>query len=199
MEDYTLFLDYVGKNYETIKSKLKLLSNQHKQPYDDDAYHEVVIRCHNAIKKKGFLKDKSDYGIQSYIIVSYFNYLREIKRAAHNKKRDRNFDSDNIDEVYEQYYTKHNTSVTNKIQNDLYKDFAILYIMEVVEENFDNEHFYLFKVKHLSKDMTYKKLAEKTKIKGARQKVLEVKKFLQENVTKDIINKAFNEIFGELL
>lgn len=199
MEDYTFFIQYVGKNYETIKSKLKLLSNQHKQPYDDDAYHEVVIRCHNAIKKKGFLKDKTDYGIQSYIIISYFNYLREVARAAHNKKKDKNFDSENIDEAYEQYYNKHNTSATDKIKSDLYKDFAILYLMQVVEENFDQEHFYLFRVKHLSKDMTYKKLAEKTNIKGVRQKVLEVKKFLQENVTKELIKERFNELFGELL
>lgn len=199
MEDYTIFLQYVGKNYETIKSKLKLLSSQRREPYNDDAYHEVVIRCHNAIKKKGFLKDKTDYGIQSYIIISYFNYLREIKRAAHNKKRDLNFDSDNIDEAYEQYYNKHNTSSTDKIKNDLYKDFAILYLINTVEQNFDQEHSYLFRVKHLTKDMTYKRLAEKTHIKGVRQKVLEVKNFLQENVTKDAINKAFNEIFGDLL
>ena len=47
--------------------------------------------------------------------------------------------------------------------------------------------------------MTYKKLQEKTQIKGVRQKVLEVKKYIQENVKKEDIKKEFINIYGDLL
>jgi hypothetical protein len=47
--------------------------------------------------------------------------------------------------------------------------------------------------------MTYKQVYEKTKIKGARQKILEVKAWVQDNVAKEDIKKAFNAVYGELL
>ena len=67
-----------------------------------------------------------------------------------------------------------------------------------VEENFDGEYFYLFKLKQLC-GYTYKQLTQKTNIKGARQKVLDVKAWLKNNLTKDEINKAFINIYGDLL
>lgn len=47
--------------------------------------------------------------------------------------------------------------------------------------------------------MTYKKLAEKTKMRGVRQKVVEVKRWLKDNVTKDEIRKEFYDIYGDIL
>lgn len=199
MEDHTLFLNYVNDNYNQVQDKLKILCGRNKQRYNQDYLQESIIRCHNAIKKKGFLKDKTPYGIESYLIRAYFNLVREDKRAAINAKRDLNYNSDNISTLYEDWYNDNNVSALTKIKEDLFKDYSILYLITVVEENFDQEHSYLFKLKNLSKDMTYKKLADKTHIKGCRQKVLEVKEFLQENVTKEQIKESFNEIFNELL
>lgn len=199
MEDHTLFLDYVGKNYDKIQGKIKIICGRNKQPYNQDFLQDSIIRCHNAIKKRGYIKDKTPYGIESYLIKSYFTNVREDKRAAINAKRDLNYNSDNISTLYEDWYNDNNVSALTKIKEDLFKDYSILYLITVVEENFDQEHSYLFKLKNLSKDMTYKKLADKTHIKGCRQKVLEVKEFLQENVTKEQIKESFNEIFSELL
>ena len=81
----------------------------------------------------------------------------------------------------------------------MFKDFGTVYIMMVVEQNFDSEHFYLFKLKELIPNMTYKKLAEKTKMRGVRQKVVEVKRWLKDNVTKDEIRKEFYDIYGDIL
>lgn len=198
MEDYTLFLDYVGKNYDKIQGKIKIICGRNKQPYNQDFLQDSIIRCHNAIKKRGYIKDKTPYGIESYLIKSYFTNVREDKRAAINAKRDLNYNSDNISTLYEDWYNTNNVSALTKIASDLYKDFSLLYILLKVEENFDQEHSHLFKLKNLSNGMTYKKLAAKTNIKGCRQKVLEVKEWLKENVTKEEIKDAFNEIYGEL-
>lgn len=199
MEDATIFLNYVNDNYDKVGGTLKLLSAQRKQKFDEDAFHESILRCHKAIEKKGFLKDKSPYGITSYLIRSYFNLINEEKRSAKVKKRDMNYNSDNIGGLYEDYYNSNFTDARQKVVSDLFRDYAVLYVMMVAEQNFDSEHFYLFKLKELCKDMTYKKLSEKTKIKGVRQKVVEVKRFIQANVTKDEIRKSFFETFGDIL
>ena len=199
MEDATIFLNYVNDNYQKVGGTLKLLSAQRKMKYSEDAFHESILRCHKAIEKKGYLKDKSPYGITSYLIRSYFNLINEEKRSAKVKKRDQNYNSDNIGGLYEDYYNSNFTDARQKVVSDLFRDYAVLYVMMIAEQNFDSEHFYLFKLKELCKDMTYKKLSEKTKIKGVRQKVVEVKRFIQANVTKDEIRKSFYETFGDIL
>lgn len=199
MSDAEIFLQYINNNYDKVGGTLKLLSAQRKQKFDEDAFHETILRCHKAISKKGYLKDKSPYGITSYLIRSYFNIIKEEKRSAKNAKRDLNYNSDNIGGLYEDYYNSNFTDARQKVVSDLFRDYAVLYVMMVAEQNFDSEHFYLFKLKELCKDMTYKKLSEKTKIKGVRQKVVEVKRFIQANVTKDEIRKSFFETFGDIL
>lgn len=47
--------------------------------------------------------------------------------------------------------------------------------------------------------MTFKKLAEQTKVKASRKKVIDVMHWVKENVTKEQIKKAFNEIYGNLI
>lgn len=197
--DATVFINYINDNYDKVGGTLKLLSAQRKQKFDEDGFHTCIIRCYDAIKKKGYLKDKSPYGITSYLIRSYFNLIKEEKRSAKNAKRDQNYNSDNIGGLYEDYYNSNFTDARQKVVNDLFKDFSVLYIMMVVEQNFDNEHYYLFKLKELIPDMTYKKLSEKTGLKGVRQKVVEVKKYIQANVTKEMIRKEFFEIYGDIL
>ena len=77
MTDAELFLDYIGKHYNNIQQKLKMLCGKNKQPYSQDYFHESIIRCTNAIQKKGKLNDTSNYGIQAYLIRSYFNLDKE--------------------------------------------------------------------------------------------------------------------------
>lgn len=198
-QDHTIFINYINDHYDEVKSTLKILSGQRNQSFNEDAFHESIIRCHNAIKKKGYLNDKSSYGITSYLIRAYFNYILETKRAACNAKRDQNYTSDNIGGLYEDYYNSNFTDARQKVIQDMFKDFSVLYIMMIAEQHFDQEHFYLFKLKELIPDMTYKKLAEKTRLKGVRQKVVEVKKFIQQNVTKEMIKEEFFSIYGDIL
>ena len=82
--------------------------------------------------------------------------------------------------------------------SDLYKDFAVIHILHLVEERFDQEHFKLFQMKFLN-DLTFKELRKQSGIKGARDKVKEVVEWLKENVDKDSIRESFFEIFYELI
>lgn len=199
MSDAELFLDYVNDHYNDIIAKLKILCGQRHQRFDEDTYHESILRCHKAIEKKGKLNDTSPYGIESYLIRSYFNLVIEIKRSCSHRKKDLNYNSDNIGGLYEDYYNSNFTDARQKVISDMFKDFSTLYIIMLVEQNFDQEHLYLFKMKELCKDMTYKKLAEKTKMKAVRQKVVTVKNWLKENVSKDMIKEEFFSIYGDLI
>ena len=199
MEDATIFINYINDHYNQVVNTLKILCNQRHQKFDEDGYHTCIIRCYDAIAKKGSLNDKSPYGITSYLIRSYFNYVLEEKRSAKNKKRDQNYDDDNIGELQEEWSQKNQVDAKQKIVVDMFRDFSVLYIMMVAESNFDSEHFYLFRLKQLQPGMTYKKLAEVTQMKGVRQKVVEVKKFIQQNVTKEMIRKEFYDIYGDII
>lgn len=199
MEDATIFINYINDHYKEVGDTLRILSAQRHQRFDEDAYHESILRCHKAITKKGKLDDKSPYGITSYLIRAYFNYIKEMKRACVNSKRDQNYDDDNIGELQEEWSQKNQVDAKQKILSDMFKDFSVLYIMMVAESNFDSEHFYLFRLKQLQPGMTYRKLAEITKMKGVRQKVVDVKKFIQQNVTKEMIRKEFYDIYGDII
>lgn len=196
--DEQKFLNHLGKNYESIKTKLKMLCSRNGQKFSEDSYHDVIIKCTTAIRKKGKLADSSPYGMESYLIRSYMNHEIDLKRVADYAKRDRNYDSDNINELHEQWYNENHTPAMEKIKHDLYKDFATLYIMMKVEQNFSHEYFYLFRVKELVPGMTYKKLRETTHMQGVRQKVITVRNWLQTNLTKDEVNKAFFQLYGDL-
>lgn len=199
LKDQDIFIRYINDHYQKVGDTLKILCNQRHQKFDEDTFHESILRCHKAITKKGKLDDKSPYGITSYLIRSYFNLVLENKRACVNSKRDMNYDDDNIGELQEEWSQKNQVDAKQKILGDMLKDFSVLYIMMVAESNFDSEHFYLFRLKQLQPGMTYKKLAEVTQMKGVRQKVVEVKKYIQQNVTKEMIRKEFYDIYGDII
>lgn len=196
--DCEIFISHIGTHYNEIEEKLKMLSGRNKQPYDKDAFQESIVKCYTYIKKKVKMKDTSPYGIESYLIRTYLNYIKEIKRSAQTAKRDFNYNSDNIGEIYERYYNANNDTAKIKIASDLFKDFSILYIMTQVEDNFDQESFYLYRLKTLS-NLTYQQIAQKTQNKGSRQKILEVKEWVKNNIFKDDVRKAFNIIYSDLI
>lgn len=198
MEDEKIFINYINDHYDLLKNKYKKFCNEKQYTFDEDVFSDTIIKCYDAIEKKGSLDDKTPYGIESYFFKSFKQNLQREKQYARNEKRDCNFTSDEVESLYEDYVNQTEKSSHTKLKNDLYVDFATLYLMSKVEEHFDEEHFYLFRIKNLC-NLTYKQLQAKTNIKGARQKVIDVKNFLKNNVTKEEINDAFQQLYGDLL
>ena len=198
MEDHTLFLNYISDNYKDLYFKYRQFCKEKQYEWDEDIFQDTVIKCFDTITKNGKLKDPSPQGIENYFFISFKTNLKREKQYARNLKRDLNYTTEKVSEAYESWYNSFHTSSTEKLKSDLWKDFSTLYLMTKVEEAFDQEHFYLFKLKHLC-GMTYSQLAQKTNLKGCRQKVLEVKEWLKENVTKAQIKEAFYALYGDLL
>lgn len=198
MEDHTLFLNYISDNYKDLYFKYRQFCKEKQYEWDEDIFQDTIIKCFDTITKNGKLKDSSPQGIENYFFISFKTNLKREKQYARNVKRDLNYTTEKVSEAYESWYNSFHTSSTEKLKSDLWKDFSTLYLMAKVEEAFDQEHFYLFKLKHLC-GMTYSQLAQKTNLKGCRQKVLEVKEWLKENVTKAQIKEAFYALYGDLL
>ena len=53
MKDHTIFINYISDHYDEVKQTLKILSGQRNQSFNEDAFHDSIIRCHKAIEKKG--------------------------------------------------------------------------------------------------------------------------------------------------
>lgn len=199
MKDHILFIQHINDHYDHLKYKFYNFCKLQHYAWSEDIYSDTILKCYEAIEKKGKLSDTSAYGIESYLFKAFKNNLMNEKRYCRNKNRDYNITSDNIHDIYEVWFNNNNTSEKEKLINDLFKDFAILYIMKNVEDAFDDEHFYLFRLKTLIPDMTFKKLAEKTRIKSSRKKVITVQRWVKQNITKEEIRKAFHYIYGDLL
>lgn len=199
MSDARLFLEYINDNYEILKNKYKTMCIQNQLNWDEDVFSNTILSCYNAINKKGKLDDTSNQGIENYFFRSFKQNVQRERQYCRVSKRDLNYNSDSINQAYENWYNGTKDTAINKIRSDLYKDFATLYIMHRVEDEFDAEHFRLFNLKTLIPDMTYKKLQEKTKCTSCRQKVIDVRNWVRNNVTKEEIKKAFNLMYGNLL
>lgn len=190
MTDAELFLQHIASIYEELKAKMIGYCSTQKLTWDEDVFSDTIVKCYDTIQRQGKLIDNSQKGIENYFFQSFYRNIKREKQYSRNKNRD---NSSDLFGDYERYNEQHNLSQDEKIRQDAYKDFAIIYIMKRAEEHFDDEMFHLFNLKMLG-NLTYKQLQEKCpNAKAIRQKVVEVKKWVKENVTKDEIQRAFND------
>lgn len=194
MEAELTYFNCIGGNYDKIKNICKQVCIRNKEQFSEDILNDTVIQIHKIILKKGKLNDMTCSGITNYFVRSYVNNLRCEKRYAYIQKRDTNITKEEFQERHEQQQEQ----VKNKILKDMLEDFSILFIMKQVELNFSQEHFYLYKLKMLCK-MTYKQIHDKTHIKKSRDKILEVNKWVKDNLSRDIIKKEFNSIYEDII
>ena len=197
MEDNTAVTAYftcINQNYNNLKQVCKDVCKRNKEQYSEDALNDTVIQVHKIIQKKGKLDDMSDNGIMRYFVRSYVNNLRMEKRYAYHKKRDYNITQEEFNDRYEQSLS----SKRDKIIKDLLEDFSVLYIMKLVELNFPPEQLYLYKLKMIC-NKTYKQIHDETSIKKSRDKIIEVNKWVKNNLTRDVIKKEFFDIYGDLI
>ena len=197
MEDNTAVTAYftcISQNYNNLKQVCKDVCKRNKEQYSEDSLNDTVIQIHKIIQKKGKLDDMSDNGIMRYFVRSYVNNLRMEKRYAYHKKRDYNITQEEFNDRYEQSLS----SKRDKIIKDLLEDFSVLYIMKLVELNFPPEQLYLYKLKMIC-NKTYKQIHDETKIKKSRDKIIEVNKWVKQNLTRDVIKNEFMSIYGDLI
>lgn len=187
MKDEELFIKTIGEMLPVLKPKMKAYCNSMNKQWSEDVFMQTILNCYNAIARKGGLVDKSEKGIENYFFNSFYTNTKREALYSRNAKRD------NTNDLFGEYehYQGTNLTESEKVESDLYKDFAVLYLLKRAEQEFDPETFYLFNLKFIWQ-YTYKQLQEHVKAKAIRQRVAEVKRWLKENVTKEEIDDAFN-------
>lgn len=191
------YLQWLEKNYEGQKKKLQSYCLSSGITWDEDVYSDTALKIYEKIDKKGMI-DTSDKGFENYLFKAFkTNILRE-RQYARNALNDDNYDGE-VEQIYDDWYNRENDAEIEKLKKDLWIDYSTLYLLHKVEEHFDDEHCYVFRMKYLMPKMTYKKLGKKTDIKNIRQKVADVKHWLQDNVSKEEIKKAFINKYGNIL
>ena len=199
MQDQDIFINYINNHYDELKWKYYNFCREKHYDWDEDIYSETILRCYDTIQKKGKLNDTTPHGIESYFFLAFKNNIMNEKNYCRTRCRDYNYTSEKIAIAYDDWYNKTNDTAREKLISDLFKDYAVLYIMYQVEANFDAEYFYLYRLKSLIPNMTFKKLADTTHIKASRRKVIEVQRFVKEHIKKEDIRKAFYAEYGDLL
>lgn len=198
MTDATKFINYINDHYDLLKNRYRRFCSEKHYDWDDDIFGDTIVKCYDAIERKGGLNDHTDQGIEDYFFRSFKQNLQREKQYCRVAKRDYNVTTDEVNQLYEDKYNRDNDSSLIKLKNDLYIDFATLYIMQRVEQEFDGEHFLLFRLKTLC-NLTYRQLQDKTRLRGVRQKFLTVKNWVKSNVSKQEVNDAFYQMYGDLL
>lgn len=190
----TAYFACINEKYDELIQICKDVCVRNREPFSEDTINDTVVKLHNIIIKKGQLDDMTCSGIMRYFVRSYVNNLRCEKRYAYVKKRDHNISTQEFNAKYDAAHS----SKMEKIIRDLLEDFSVLYIMKLVELNFPSEYFYLYRLKTLC-GKTYKQIHDETKIKRSREKILEVSKWVKENITRESIKQEFNSIYGDLI
>lgn len=182
--------NWLTNNYDQFKQQMIAYANNKYMQFDEDVFHETLLKIIKKIEKNG-LKQMDDKGCANYTFKAFkLNLLRE-KEYARNKKRDWNITD--INGAYEDYLQH---KLTHKAEHDAQEDFAVIYCITKANEHFDNHTMRLFAMKYLI-PCTYPQLKRITGEKYIRERLIEVREWMKNNITEEEIKQAFQEYINE--
>lgn len=186
------FLKIVADNYNDCLKKWRKHQLEKQIEFDEDIFQDSILKVYDKILRDGINED-TEQGYLNYFFKSFiFNSKREhqYSRVAY---RDRNFDMLSFLENQD----NGDSDIMDKRREEAWQQFVAYNILRLVEENFDTITFRCFRIYYLTKKMSYAKLVETTKIKDAKKRVVNTKKWIQENVDKQELIQQFNNWFEE--
>ena len=185
-----IYLEWVADHYDELQLHLKKFCSNQRYKWDEDVFAQTTLNVYERIQKKG-LDDETEQGFMNFTFISFkFNTIRASQYCSVKKRIE--MEDDALHHQYEKYYNTVNETADAKVMKDLKTDFSALYLAEKAEENCDVGNYHLWRMK-IFMNLTYKQLAEKTGDKQCRQKVLQVKNWLKEHISKKEIDDAFDE------
>lgn len=183
------YINYISTIYEEY---IEVFSNMYN---DEDLAGEVLLKTYNCIKNNGLstIDLETEEDLKKKVFKNYFFISAKLTNITNKKYqqkspiRDTNENIDTIDDL----------PTEEKIKNQIYKDYRVMYIINTVEENFDAIDYRCFRLYHLLKNMTYAKLRQLTGIKNAKMRVITINKWLRQNITEQQIMESFNREFND--
>ena len=181
------WLQYIGTIYEEYRMKYFKMATQLNYNVNEDMLNDTILACYNSIARNN-LSDTTEQGMRNYLFRAFKVNLNAI--SNYDKRKDV---VDDLSALAEQYENQ-GEATYNKIKKQLFEDYALIYILEQVENNFDTISFNVFRLKTML-PCTYQRLRELTKVKDAKKRVVNVMKWVRNNITKKEILTNFNKTY----
>ena len=179
------WLQYIGTIYEEYRKKYFKMANNLNYNVNEDMLNDTIIACYNSIARNN-LSDTTEQGMRNYLFRAFKVNLNAI--SNYDKRKDV---VDDLTALAEQYENQGETTYT-KIKKHLFEDYSLIYILEQVENNFDTITFHCYRLKTML-PCTYQRLREITKIKDCKKRVVNVMKWVRNNITKKEILTNFKK------
>lgn len=180
------WLGYIGTIYEEYKERFRASAHKEHREFDEDVYSDTISKCYDSIVRNG-LKDTTEQGMRNYLFRAFKQNLKRENQYCRVTKRD-TYD-DTIADSFE-YESSDELAYRQHLN-----DFKVMYILKLVEQEFDPISYYCFRLKWLLPKMTYEKLQYTTRIKDCKKRVVEVKNWLIENVDLRHIEETFEKLY----
>lgn len=185
------WMEVISVRYNEIKEGFIMECRKTMTDFDEDIFHSTIINCYNTIKLRG-LTDLTEQGMKNYLFRSFKMNTKREALYMRNARRDNNISGVDAMSVYERNGLEDETT-EEKVRKQLLDDYSVVYILNMVENNFDIISFYCFRLKWLIPKMTYQRLREITKVKDCKKRCIDIMKWLKENVNKEDILTEFEK------
>ena len=189
-EQSSRFLKFANDHYEDYKKKWAKYLYDRQVDFDEDVFSETVLKVYDYINTNG-IKDDSDSGLANYWFKSFNTNIKREKQYSRNVNRDKNIDA--TEELSKEMNGEDELKL--KIRRHVYEDWSIVYILRLVEDNFDSISFHCFRLYYILDKMTYSKLREITKVPDSKKRVVTIKNWLKDNLTKQQMEKEFSKYY----
>ena len=184
------FLQFVNDNYNNLKKKWAKYLIDRQIEFDEDIYSETILKVYEYISSNG-IKDDSESGFANYFFRAFNINIKREKQYSRNLNRDSNIDAtESLDKEM-----NGEDELKLKIRRHVYEDWSIVYILRLVEDNFDSISFHCFRLYYILDKMTYSKLREITKVPDSKKRVVTIKNWLKDNLTKQQMEKEFSKYY----
>ena len=184
------FLKFANDHYEDYKKKWAKYLYDRQVDFDEDVFSETVLKVYDYINTNG-IKDDSDSGLANYWFKSFNTNIKREKQYSRNVNRDKNIDA--TEELSKEMNGEYELQL--KIRRHVFEDWSIVYILRLVEDNFDSISFHCFRLYYILDKMTYSKLREITKVPDSKKRVVTIKNWLKDNLTKQKMEKEFSKYY----
>lgn len=185
------WMEVISIKYNEIKEGFIMECRKTMTDFNEDIFHSTILNCYNTIKLKG-LTDLTEQGMKNYLFRSFKMNTKREALYMRNARRDNNISGADAMSVYERNGLEDETT-EEKVRKQLLDDYSVVYVLKMVENNFDIISFYCFRLKWLIPKMTYQRLREITKVKDCKKRCIDVMKWLKENVNKEDILTEFEK------
>lgn len=197
-EPLNTFYNWLVKNHDEQKDKLKKYCSHKHYKWDEDLMQQTIWLVADNIIKKGGLQDMSEQGIDNFFFISFINNLSRKYSYSYNKKRDNNITDDNGLFSAHEEWLNNQQQVKQKIKNDMREDFCTIRILEEVENQYGNELAHVFAQKYLMGNTYSEVIRKNPNVKDLKKRLLEAKQYIKEKFSRDKLNKEFEQFLDDI-